>query len=147
VGISSYKDDFDDFGPPLKALDMSAIMQAIESSRSIVDLKDNWDDEGAVGYSQDTWDRATRFLQKLAALAFRSLGVTVDPPRILPGPEGGIDILRKTDRYELLINIPANPAEPASYYGDNKLGNMPIKNTFHPSKPDRKLVAWLCLFE
>jgi len=148
--------DFENVAPAAKIMDLGhedaacgfgRIRDAIESSRTILGLNDNWDDGGAVGYSQEVWERATQLLQKLATLAFHSLGVMIDPPRILPGPDGSIDVLWKTDRYELLVNFPADPAEPASYYGDNKLGNMPIKNTFDPSKPDRKLVAWLCLFE
>ncbi len=36
----------------------------IETSKNgILGLQDNWDDEGAQGYSEETWLRATEFLR------------------------------------------------------------------------------------
>jgi hypothetical protein len=44
----------------------------------------------------------------------------VEAPKILPGPHGSIDLHWKMPKRELLINIPANPEEPGSYYGDDR---------------------------
>ena len=43
-----------------------------------------------------------------------------DAPEILPGPGGSIDLHWKTDARELLINVPADPQDTISYYGDDR---------------------------
>jgi len=111
--------------------DLEHIAKAIEKSRMILELKNNWDREGSKGYSYDTWERATSFLYRNARL-WNSLGVTIDAPTILPGQDGSIDIYWKTKKYELLINIPAKPDKEADYYGDN-YGKLVAKGTFYPS--------------
>ena len=125
--------------------ELHSISQAIETSRSILELKENWDGEGALPFSRKVWETAVTFLAIQAKEALDRLGVVVDAPRILASAEGSIDLHWKTDSYELLVNIPQNGAL-ASYYGDNTLGNMPIKATCDASKPDRKLISWLSLF-
>jgi len=126
-------------------IELQGIVLAIETSRNILELKENWDGEGALPFSQKVWEKAVTFLALLAKEALERLNIIVDAPRILPSAEGSIDLHWKTDSYELLVNIPQNGA-PASYYGDNTIGNMPIKATCDASKPDRKLISWLSLF-
>jgi hypothetical protein len=93
---------------------------AIQNSRSLLDLKDNWDDEGSVGYAESTWRRARNFLIRNAIRFFRSQNKCFDPPEILPGPHGSIDLHWMTDTRELLINVPARTEATIGYYGDNK---------------------------
>jgi hypothetical protein len=120
-------------------------LQAIEDSRRILDLSDNWDDEGSPGYERGTWERAVRFLCEQARFAFHRLDEVLDAPEILPGPDGSIDVHWKKDNYELLVNIPNEPGEPAEYYGDNGEEVMPIRGSCDPAQPDRKLISWLTL--
>ncbi|PYS66502.1 MAG: hypothetical protein DMF74_00890, partial [Acidobacteria bacterium] len=44
----------------------SHLSEAIESSRSILDLPDNWDEEGSSAYAEDAWKRATSFVEECA---------------------------------------------------------------------------------
>jgi len=126
-------------------IELQHITRTIETSRSILDLEENWDGEGALPFSQKVWETAVTFLALLAKEALERLDIIVDAPRILPSAEGSIDLHWKADTYELLVNIPQN-GTPASYYGDNTLGNHPIKDTCDASKPDRKLISWLGFF-
>ena len=83
-------------------------------------LQDDWDEEGSPGYSESTWNRAVKFLLENAVHLWPRYRVWVEAPRILPGPYGSIDLYWRTPKRELLINIPANAEEPASYYGDDR---------------------------
>ena len=66
------------------------LAEAMRASRRLLDLADDWDEEGSPSFREATWRRATEFV-KLAAGAFQQrFGVWVEPPRILPGPEGSI---------------------------------------------------------
>jgi uncharacterized protein (DUF433 family) len=114
-----------------------------ESSEYLLALPDDWDGAGAKGFA--AVGRATGFLASLSQELADKFNVSVDPPRILPAGEGTIDLHWKTASYELLVNIPADPRQDISYYGDNKQGNMPIENSCHGPGPDRRLVAWLSL--
>src|SRR6266516_1433751 len=41
---------------------LKPLEEAIEQSRRLLSLKDDWDGEGALGYNKVTWVRATDFL-------------------------------------------------------------------------------------
>lgn len=115
----------------------------IEASRCILDLEDDWDEEGSLRFSEATWIRATHFVKQVA-LSFRQQpnGFWVDPPRILPGPKGSIDIHWKTSKRELLINIPEDKKEPADYYGSGGLTDI-IKGKLETSAKNEWILAWL----
>jgi hypothetical protein len=102
------------------ASEINSLKEAIDKSRSILQLKDNWDDAGSVRYSESTWNRAQFFLMSNALRLWRSHRRCFAAPRILPGPEGSIDLHWKTADRELLINVPARLEGSISYYGDDK---------------------------
>jgi hypothetical protein len=121
----------------------SGVAKAIQSSRSILDLKDDWDEEGSPGYIESTWDRAAQFV-KNTSLSFRQdAGFWVDPPRILPGPKGSIDIHWKTSKRELLINIPENGEEPADYYGSGGANDIIKGKLDTSSQQNFWILVWL----
>ncbi len=93
---------------------------AIVKSIRILEWKDDWDGEGSPAYAEETWQRAALFLVQNALRLWRTCGIAVDVPRIGPGPDGSIDIHWKSERRELLINIPADSRELADYYGDGR---------------------------
>ena len=99
--------------------DINSLRDAIDKSRYILELKDDWDDAEGVGYSEPTWNRAQSFLMRNALKLWRSHKICFDAPRILPGPEGSIDLHWKTADRELLINVPARSQESIAYYGDD----------------------------
>jgi hypothetical protein len=108
----------------------------------MLDLKDDWDEEGSPGYKESTWYRAIQFIRNVSASFRQSAGFWVEPPRILPGPEGSIDIHWKTSKRELLINIPESDEEPADYYGCGSLQDA-IKGKLDTSLPNEWILLWL----
>lgn len=118
------------------------LADAIQLSRRILELKDDWDEEGSPGYKESTWNRAAEFVKEVASAFHQRFGIRVDPPRILPGPEGSIDIHWKTLERELLINIPSDDEEPADYYGCGSSQDT-IKGKLASSLPNEWILLWL----
>jgi len=118
------------------------IREAIESSRFIYSLEAGLDGEGTEAYEKATWERATEFLSNLARWIFEKHDIIIDAPDIGPGPDGSIDLHWKTERYELLVNVPKDPASEASFYGDD-YGKSTIKGTFKLSAFNTGLMMWL----
>lgn len=123
---------------------LSGVMEAIERSREITELRDDWDGEGSAGYSVETWKRATDYLRWTALSCWEQFRVAIPPPWIIPGPEGSIDLHWQAETYELLVNVPGAP-EKATFYGDHRNG-MFIEGRFTPEAKEigrLALVAWL----
>ncbi len=118
------------------------IEKAITSSRGILDLNEDWDDQGSAAYKQATWQRACDFLERQTRLARETFRSNLPAPRILPGPDGSIDVHWKTPRLELLVNIPEDQNKLATFYGDD-FGNLAIRGNLNPAEAKTALVAWL----
>jgi hypothetical protein len=123
-------------GPP------ADLLRAIEASRRILNLPDDWDDEGSPRIQETTWKRATDYLRRHAELVHFRYGSRVPIPRILPGPAGSVDLHWKTGSRELLVNVPANADEPAAFYGDG-FGTNSIKGQLKTEADDPGLFTWL----
>ncbi len=119
------------------------IKSAIESSRSsILGLRDNWDDEGSPGYTKETWRRATLFLENCVKWLWCDHETVLAAPNILPGPNGSIDLHWDTQKYEVLINIPADRTVKLGFYGDNK-GDDFRKGSLNPKTKNEDFLLWL----
>src|SRR5438552_2485750 len=110
----------------------STVQEAIETSRWIVGLENDWDDEGSPGVLETTWRRASDFLARQANVARKGLGKELPVPKILPGPNGSIDLHWKIPDFELIVNVPAEAAKGAIFYGDDD-GNLCIKGSLNTS--------------
>ena len=130
--------------PELEALEwsFSHIREAVERSREILTWEDNWDGEGSPGFSEAAWLRAVGFLMDNAERLWRKYRTPIQAPEILPGPDGSIDIHWKTEHHELLVNIPANQSELASFYGDDSARHA-IKGKLDTDSDSRWLLMWL----
>jgi len=107
----------------------SPLGEAIERSRSrILNAPLDADD---VPYSEDTWIRAMTFLRRDLVAALRSASVVTDIPRILPGPEGSIDLHWVRPGYRLLVNIP--PAIDLATF-QYRRDNLAIRGEFDPER-------------
>ncbi|MCH8967458.1 MAG: hypothetical protein IID43_07240 [Planctomycetes bacterium] len=129
---------FDELPPQL----FSHIRNEIERSREILELKDDFDDEGSPGYSEQVWKRAVEFLANHARWLWETYERVINAPSILPGPDGSIDIHWDDPSYEILINFPADPHAMAGFYGDDR-GEISIKGKFDPSTFNHGLLLWL----
>jgi hypothetical protein len=93
-------------------------------------------------YSKDAFRRASIFLKAQSAQFCKMYNVPAPIPNIGPGPNGSIDLHWKRKDYELLVNIPVDNCELASFYGDN-YGTHKIKGSFDPTTFDYGIIMWL----
>jgi hypothetical protein len=107
----------------------------------ILNLHDNWDEKGARGYNAEFWNHAMKFLRRFLKQVWSSL-LKMPLPNILPGPEGSIDLNWDDDPINLLINIPQDPNEPVSFYGEYS-NKKEIEGSIELELIDSVLIPWL----
>ena len=119
-------------------IQLKELAHEINNARSVLELSDDWDGEGSKGYEESTFVQATEFVINYALWAWEKIGTIIDVPRILPGPDGTIDLYWKKDEYDLLVNIPEAPNTIVGFYGDDKEatyieGHFDIKKSYNQS--------------
>lgn len=125
--------------------ELSAIEREIVRSRVLLDLTKDWDGEGSEGYAEQTWRRAAKIVRQQALATWETQHAVIPTPRIVPGPQGSIDIHWQSESFELLINVPSDPSVAATFYGDD-YGRATVKGELDPSTdrpPHVALSAWL----
>lgn len=120
----------------------SHIAKALAEANCILALEDDWDGEGSAGYSQCVVDRAREFVTRSALETFGKSSVLIPAPRLLPGPDGSVDVHWKTDQWELLVNIPKELDSPAEFYGDD-YGSLQIKGRRQVDELTTAISMWL----
>lgn len=117
------------------------VANAVEHSRWMLELKNDWDGEGSPGYLEETWRRGVSFLLQNALSLRERFQLVIDTPKIHNGPEGSIDIYWNTPNGRLLINIPPESKGSASFYGCNLNGHE-IKGTLSLNSDNNWLLLW-----
>lgn len=120
----------------------SALEEAIEASRYILDLPDDWDGEGSPGYTSVVWMHATDLVRTIGRRLFQRTESEPLVPAISNGPDGSIDLHWEHPSFELLINVPANPLHPPRYYGDD-YGVDQFKGRLISPRKLTLLIDWL----
>jgi len=111
-------------------IELKKIVEKLQESKKILDLKDDWDGENSIAYLEETWTNATTFLFNYAKEIYKDINKVIDLPNIYPGPDGSIDIDWETETYGILINIlPAGAS--ATFYADDK-NKQTVKGKFNP---------------
>ena len=140
---SNYKDGNLEKKKETDSFDISvSLKKSINHSKGLLDLTNDWDGEGSVGYSESTLNKAIKFLEENARNYFLDSGVWVTAPDICPGPNGSIDLLWKLQDRELLINIPIEENGLAQYYGDD-LNINTIKGKLNLTEKHEWILMWL----
>lgn len=85
--------------------------ESIEKSKYILELKDDWDDEGSPAYNKEVYDKCIDWVVNY----FKRADLV---PDIYHGPEGGIDVLAENDKYRLFFYL--HPNKECSFYKDYK---------------------------
>ncbi len=114
----------------------------IEQAKRILELEDDWDGEGSLGYSEDTFNRAITFLTTHVERLWDTYSIPLPIPRIGPGPDGSIDLHWKQPSWELLVNIPADANEMATFYGDNYAAQK-FRGSLDPKNFNLGIATWL----
>jgi hypothetical protein len=119
---------------------LSSIFEAIEKSKYILELPENWDGEGAPSFDFDVWKKSVLFISKLSVKIFKNFGQIVKTPKIYHGPNGSLDIYWENESFNLLINIPKTGV--ATFYGDNYQNNK-IEGSFEPANISLNILPFL----
>ena len=96
------------------------ISNAVQTAQDLLKIAD---EDGIPLVSREALRHATSFLLTFARHAMEEFVFRIEPPAIRPGPDGSIDIHWKESEFELLWNIPADPTQRSSYYGDDRIGD------------------------
>jgi hypothetical protein len=124
--------------------ELSELEAAIDASRYILALKEDWDGAGSPGYDEAVWQRAVRFLRDNTLELWTLLGRRLGAPTISPGPEGGIDMRWRDGRRHLLMTVPASAVESIEFYGDDR-GATTVKGKLHDAESALWLLMWLTM--
>jgi hypothetical protein len=95
------------------------ILEAIEKSRSMLDMEDNCDGEGCIATKEDVWNRATQLLSRISSSIYDGFGFSILAPHISCDVMGGVDFHWKHEKFELLVDVLKKEDYTASFYGDN----------------------------
>lgn len=122
---------------------LDKVLDLVEASRYLLDLKADWDENGSLPYEKEALDKASTFLFRLVRHAHAATGQLISLPSIMPGPEGSIDLLWERGRYRLLLNVPPAAAF-VGYYGYNVEGEE-VKGKIHSDLVGfaKTLAVWL----
>jgi hypothetical protein len=117
----------------------SALLDAIEESRFMRDLPEDWDDAGALPISVQRWEHATKLLQNTAV----KIGPVLPVPHINPCANGSIDLYWNNPDFNLLINVPADANASGDFYGEFLTGErkgLILKGEFPSAVTDLSVV-------
>ncbi len=122
--------------------ELTPLAQALDQSAELLELEDDWDEQGSPGYQESTLERAKHFVWTNTLRLWETLDLSIDVPRILPGPDGSIDVHWKHGQRQLFLNVPADDDKPATYYGDDRSLNV-VKGSLDTSAQQEWLLLWL----
>jgi len=121
---------------------IAELNREIDRARTVFDSQSDWDHDGGTAYSAATFDRAAAFLRNCLRQMWMFYGVVASVPRIGPGPNGSIDIHWKMPAWELLINVPSETSELATFYGDD-YGTQRVRGSFDLKDFSVGILLWL----
>ena len=100
--------------------------EAMKASKVILNLKDNWDGEGAKPILRGLWVYAI----SIAELVCGSVGVISDSELPIPNvgacADGSIDLFWDHEQFQLLLNV-ISPFIPITFQGTSKKGEDQIR--------------------
>ena len=132
--------------PLFMPTELSPIAEAIEHSKVIFNRPPDPSDDLVLSCSQETWQRATKLLIDHALSIWEKAKVAIRPPVISAGPNGSVDLYWSAAPHGLLLNVPADPKQPATYYGDDATNpdSNHTRGKLTPAKPtDIGVLMWL----
>ena len=95
--------------------------QLKKSIEHLLSLKEDWDDEGAKSFEQETIDKALNYIPKIEKTIKELWNLDLRVKYFNPVPDGSIDIELRNDKkdYHLLFNIPQGNDLP-TFSGESK---------------------------
>jgi hypothetical protein len=121
---------------------LGRVVEAIAEALPITELPENWDEQGALPISRDTWGKAINLLMEYAGYIAEHYLLTLSAPQIDAVPDGSIDLFWKEPKAQLLINVKPGTAI-AGFYGDTYTEDDKIKGKIPLEGIKEYLAVWM----
>lgn len=116
--------------------ELEGLAAFVQSSKAILTLEENWDDNGALRIDKQTWITACKAIIEYSKDILSNHMIAIPLPDMNPCPDGSIDLVWRKPNLRLLINIkPPSSKIAASGYGDLMDNEQPIKIVIPKNKP------------
>ena len=109
----------------------------------ILDKRDDWDEEGAIGCSALIYARATNLLRFYSVEIKKQYKIAIEVPEINLARDGSIDLEWRTDKVIFLMNVLNQASYEVHYYGEDLESNTIIKGIIKNSILNNDLVFWM----
>ncbi len=119
------------------------IKNTIIASESLLQLEDDWDEEGAIATNKLTYSRAIELLINYSRHLLTTYNSIISVPEINITKNGSIDLEWRTENYILLINIQNNVDLYVHYYGEDYKGKTIIKGFIESFLINNDLAFWM----
>lgn len=123
---------------------LSSIIEEIQHSEQILDLKNDWNGEGSPKISEDIYLSSINFLMNYSKFVLDKTGTIIKFPEINPGKNGNIHLSWRTENARMIINIrESDEGILAFYYGDLNNDKSPIKGNIPVNEFSDFLAYWM----
>lgn len=123
------------------------LAKAIDRSKKLLTLKDNWDEEGALATNIETYNKAIKFLVEYSIYILNSGPgqVVLDAPDIDILNDGSIVINWETKSATFTIIFDKSPTDIAYFYAkEYSEGSVPLKHGINLTKKiDKYTAEWM----
>lgn len=112
----------------------------IKAHKHILNLKDNWDEEGAKSYKEQTFITASGYLTLASIHIYEEKNKVMDVPSIMPSANGGIDLFWSKKEYVFFIKFPEKLNDPIDFYAKNN--SIELEGKFSRTDIKKFLNIW-----
>lgn len=123
--------------------ELLSIKDVILDSQSLLQLKNDWDDNDAIATNSRTYFRAIDFLLDYSNFIFTQYNHIISPPEINIVRDGSIDLEWRNDEYILLINFKKNNSFNVHFYSEDFLNSTILKGVLTKKELNIDLAHWM----
>lgn len=110
--------------------ELKGIAEEIENAVTFLENLEDWDSEEGAHYTFSTLKNAATFISDYSMWVLNEYDFVIPTPKIYPGPDGSVDILWKSEKFKLLVNIKPHPDLSATFFGKNDNGEEFVEGQF-----------------
>lgn len=119
------------------------IYEAINESKHLLELEDDWDEEGALATNEIIYKRSIDILVTYSNYVYEEHGFAIEAPEINLVKDGSIDLEWRSKDYILLINVRNTKERNIHYYGEEFSKKTIIKGFIDYNEINKDLGFWM----
>jgi len=120
-----------------------SIVDEIEKSKYILELREGWDDSNAKSISSDVWNSSVLFLIRYSEVIRECYSIVISTPEINPCRNGSIDLSWRTSKARMLINVRKENGEIVAFYYGDMYNNKSVKGAVPVTGIENHLAVWM----